>query len=100
MNKKVLTILGCSSSVATAFLTPYSAQALMPNKILGVIAPAPTVTRTSSQEDFPQISGISDSMVKQYAQVKFGCTCANCMNLARQMLQQGGSSPTGSTLGS
>jgi len=86
MNPKILTVLGCSSSL-TAFLAPYSAQALMPSKIPGAIIPAPTITRTSSPEDFPQVSGISDSMAKQYAQVKFGCTCANCVNLARQMLQ-------------
>ncbi|MDF5712060.1 MAG: hypothetical protein PUP90_31400 [Nostoc sp. S4] len=95
MNKNLLTLLGCSGSLATLLLAPHSAQALMPNKIPGVV-PVPTVnvSRTDSQSDFPQQSQILDSMVKQYAQTKFGCTCVNCMNLARQMLQQNGSAPT------
>ncbi|MEH1836559.1 MAG: hypothetical protein V7L29_32050 [Nostoc sp.] len=95
MNKNLLTLLGCSGSLATALLASHSAQALMPNKIPGVV-PVPTVntTRTNSQSDFPQQSQILDSMVKQYAQTKFGCTCVNCMNLARQMLLQNGSAPT------
>ncbi|MEH2183140.1 hypothetical protein [Nostoc sp.] len=95
MNKNVLTLLGSSSSVATLLLASHSAQALMPNKMPGVV-PVPTVnvTHTDSQLDFPQQSQILDSMVKQYAQTKFGCTCINCMNLARQILQQNGSTGT------
>ncbi|MEH2466925.1 hypothetical protein [Nostoc sp.] len=96
MNKKVLMLLGCSSCLATTILAPHSVQALMPNKIPGanVSVPSVNVTGTSSQSDFPQESRMSESMVKQYAQTKFGCTCASCMNLARQMLQQDGSAPT------
>ncbi|MEH2322281.1 MAG: hypothetical protein V7K32_01490 [Nostoc sp.] len=96
MNSKILMLLGCSSSLATTILAPHSVQALMPNNIPGanVSVPSVNVTRTSSQSDFSQESGMSESMVKQYAQTKFGCTCASCMNLARQMLQQGGSAPT------
>lgn len=94
MNTKVLTLLGCSGSLAAALLAAHPAQAI-PKKIQNEIAPRSTVTSTStrSQEEFPQTSNISEAIVKQYAQAKYGCNCGGCMTLARQTLEQSSSSP-------
>ncbi|NMG08200.1 hypothetical protein [Brasilonema sp. UFV-L1] len=94
MNTKILTLLGCSGSLAAALLVPHPVQAI-PKKIQTEIAPRSTeaVTSTSSNEEFPQTSNISEAVVKMYAQAKFGCLCTDCTKLSRQMLQQGSSSP-------
>ena len=95
MNTKVLTLLGCSGSLAAVLIAAHPAQAI-PKKIQDEIAPRSglTSTSTSSQQEFPQTSNISEAIVKQYAQAKYGCNCGSCMNLARQALQQSSSSST------
>ncbi|MBW4627810.1 MAG: hypothetical protein KME49_20465 [Brasilonema octagenarum HA4186-MV1] len=95
MNTKVLTLLGCSGSLAAVLIAAHPAQAIT-KKIQDEIAPRSgvTSTSTSSQQEFPQTSNISEAIVKQYAQAKYGCNCGGCMNLARQTLQQSSSSPT------
>jgi hypothetical protein len=89
-----LTLLGCSGSIFTMLLAPQSASALMPATASDSPVPTQSINNvTPTGSDFSQTAQFSDAMVRQYAQAKFGCTCSNCMKLARQLLQQSSSTP-------
>jgi hypothetical protein len=48
-----------------------------------------TVGQPLASEEVPESAQAVDARIKQLAQATFGCTCVNCMNTVRQMVQQG-----------
>ena len=92
MHRGVLTLLGCSSSLAVVVLTGKAVKALVPPTFTGVAAPqveTQTVTAPIAQETPQSSIHASTDKVRQLALATFGCTCSNCMNAVRQMVQQG-----------
>jgi hypothetical protein len=90
MNRTALTLLGGSASL-TLIALGNPAHALMPPELRGDAGSATVRTNNSplTQEDLPQSAQSVDARIKQLAQSRFGCTCANCMATVRQMIQQG-----------
>jgi len=92
MNRAALMLVGGSVSLAFIAMTGSAAHALMPPELRGegnLKADAQTVNQPIAPEDAPQSLQATDNRIKQLAQATFGCTCANCMNSVRQMIQQG-----------
>jgi len=92
MNRDVLTLLACSSSLAFIALMNSPANALMPPGSEGGVGSkvdSPTVNQALSQEGVSQPAQVTDARIRQLSQATFGCTCAVCMGKVRQMLQQG-----------
>jgi len=94
MNRPALTVLGGSASLAVIVLAGNPAHALMPPALKGdggfsARMDTQTVRQPLAPEEIPQPAQAVDARIKQLAQAMFGCTCANCMNTVRQMVQQG-----------
>ena len=95
MRKDLLTLLGCTGSMALVLMSGSGAKALMPPNFAGSVGvpagiqPA-SAFKSTYQEDAPLSTRTSvEARLKQLAQVKLGCTCTNCINLVQQMVQQG-----------
>ncbi len=92
MNRFELNLLGSSLSLAAMIAVAHPAQALMPVDIKGDTGPKMDTQLASpvlSQETTPQPAQSTETRIRQLAQANFGCTCTNCMNTVRQMIQQG-----------
>ena len=92
MNRSALTLLGGSASLALIVLANNPARAMIPRDLTSdanSTANTQAVSQPLSQEEAPLPPQEIDARIKQLAQAKFGCTCANCMNTVRQMIQQG-----------
>ena len=89
MNRTALTLLGGSASLSLLVLSG-PAHALMPPELRGdagsITAPGGNSPR---QGELPLTTQSVDARIKQLAQSRFGCTCANCMAAIRQMIQRG-----------
>jgi hypothetical protein len=89
MNRTALTILGGSVSLSLVVLSN-PAHALMPPELRGdagsITAPR---GNSLSQGDMPMPTQAVDARIRQLAQSRFGCTCANCMAAVRHLIQQG-----------
>ena len=95
MNRDVLTLLGCSGSLAFVMLTGHAASAeKIPPQYLGVGGPQPIdaqrVNEPLSQES-PQPTALNPNSEKigELALLKFGCQCMNCRNAVVSMIQSG-----------
>jgi hypothetical protein len=93
MSKNSLTLLGCTGSVVLVLMMGSGAEALMPpnlegdgNSRIGI----QTNSMFTSQEDIPiSTRQTVEAQFKQLAEIKLGCTCANCISQVRQMVQEG-----------
>ena len=92
MNKNLLTLLGCSGSVALMLLAVNPANAstqISPNPTInynGEIAVNPGTNQDESQSSLPEIK--SDK-IGELALIKLGCDCAGCRTQVIQMIEQG-----------
>lgn len=92
MNKNLLTLLGCSGSVALMLLAVNPANAstrISPNPTIepnGEIAVNPATNQDESQSSLPEIN--SDK-IGNLATITLGCDCAGCRTQVLQMIQQG-----------
>ena len=92
MNKNLLTLLGCSGSVALMLLAVNPANASTPisqNRSIefnGEIAANPDINQDESQSSLPEIN--SDK-IGNLATIKLGCDCTGCRTQVLQMIQQG-----------
>ncbi len=92
MRKDSLTLLSCTGSAALLLMIGSGAKALMPSNIgddgnprIGV-----QTNLTPTQEDAPiSTRQTVEAKLKQLAQTKLGCICANCVSSVRQMIQKG-----------
>lgn len=99
MNSKLLTVLGCSSSIATILLSTIPAQA---NSSVEYVFTAPTadsemVQVPSRDTDYPlydcSCSEYAPEMVEKLDRESdkaielFGCDCAGCLRLVRNLEQ-------------
>ena len=91
MNKNLLTLLGCSGSVALMLLAVNPANASTPSQSRSIhsnseIAVNPDINQDESQSSLPEIK--SDK-IGELALIKLGCDCAGCRTQVLQMIQQG-----------
>ncbi|AFZ34170.1 hypothetical protein Sta7437_0569 [Stanieria cyanosphaera PCC 7437] len=102
MNKELLTVLGCSSSLALALMTANSAEA---NNAKEYVFTAPNLNNlpVASETDYP----FYDCSCSEYNQADinridrqgdqainlFGCDCAGCRNLVRNLEETPQSAP-------
>ena len=92
MNKNLLTLLGCSGSVALMLLAVNPANASTPisqNRNIdpnSEIAVNPATNQDESQSSLPEIN--SDK-IGNLAIITLGCACAGCRTQVLQMIQQG-----------
>ncbi len=94
MNKNVLTLLGCTGSLSLLLLTGNSASARMANAQDAAFPEAnkieaPSTNNSISQEEPQSSQVLFNQKVELIALAKFGCACANCQNLVRQMISSG-----------
>lgn len=85
MNKNVLTVLGCSSSLALMLLTANSAQART------VDGNNQKAIEAALSQDEPQSSleDASSDKIGDLAIIALGCDCAGCRSSVSQMVEQG-----------
>jgi len=92
MNKNLLTLLGCSGSVALMLLAVNPAHAstpISPNPSIdpnGQIAVNAGINQDESQSSLPEIN--SDK-IGDLAVITLGCDCAGCRTQVLQTIQQG-----------
>ena len=92
MNKNLLTLLGCSGSVALMLLAVNRANAstgISPNPSIernGEISANPDINQDESQSSLAEIN--SDK-IGDLAVITLGCDCAGCRTQVLQMIQQG-----------
>ena len=91
MNKNLLTLLGCSGSVALMLLAVNPANASTPSQSRSInsnseIAVNPGTNQDESQSSLPEIK--SDK-IGELALIKLGCDCAGCRTQVIQMIEQG-----------
>ncbi|MEG3840420.1 hypothetical protein [Microcoleus sp. herbarium14] len=92
MNKNLLTLLGCSGSVALMLLAVNPAHAstrISPNPSIepnSEIAVTPGINPDESQSSLPEIN--SDK-IGNLATITLGCDCNGCRTQVLQMIQQG-----------
>lgn len=91
MNRNLLTLLSCSSSLLMV-CAANPAKAILPPGTLDNASKVDVLSTSqpTSSEQAPQASiQTQGDRVKQLAASIFGCTCANCVNAVQQMIQQG-----------
>ncbi len=90
MNRSA-TLLGGSTSIALIILASNPAHAMIPRDLTSTDSGMgiQTLSQPMSQPEAPLPPQVIEARIKQLALAKFGCTCANCMNTVRQMVQQG-----------
>lgn len=90
VNRDLLTLLGCSGSLLVVLAGSPAKAILPPGAMDSIKSDIPTVTQPIAQEEAPQVSTqATTDRFKQLAASVFGCTCANCLNAVKQMVQQG-----------
>lgn len=92
MNRDPLTLMGCASSLAFVLLSGGAAKALVPPTFTGDSGAAVGIQAapsSSAQDTVLPVPQATDARIKELAQATFGCTCINCQNSVRQMIQQG-----------
>jgi hypothetical protein len=92
MNKELLTVLGCSSSLALLLMTNNSAEANTPKEYV-FSAPSSDAETTTEVAEYPWYEcGCNNASAEAIQQsdregekaiALFGCDCAGCRNLAR-----------------
>jgi hypothetical protein len=94
MNKNILTILGCSSSLALALLNTNSANANPSNsdyKEYVFKAPQPNQIQVDRQQEDNLSSYSSDELEDKEGEIaidRYGCDCSGCRNLVRNINQK------------
>ncbi len=99
MNKNILTVLGCSSSITLALLTNNSANA---NTIKDYTFAAPNITEAEMVEISKIENNLNDCTCSNYnsniymndalgdlAIAQRGCDCAGCRYITLSQVQQG-----------
>jgi hypothetical protein len=93
MNKDLLTVLGCSGSIAFVLVTNNAAQAenVSPMQV-GNVDATPTMEQrvnTSASPDYPQSSmpQLSDGLIKEPVILNSAC-CALCQSIQRAQMEQ------------
>jgi hypothetical protein len=99
MNKNLLTVLGCSSSLTLALLSNNPAQANTPVDLTFI---APNITQTEVAEITKPRNNlidcscsnlnanlVSSDQLGDLAISQWGCDCAGCRNITLSMIQEG-----------
>lgn len=89
MQKNILTIVGCSGSLALSLMSGYTAQANTVEYVFTAPDANEEVVVNSSEGDFDCGCQASEDREGDLAITLLGCDCAGCRNIVRSMKQPG-----------